>query len=215
MQHRVRIVAVSLFLLASVVACKKSDKADKAADPAVPAAPAPGSSAEPPATPPDKAAADPSPPTDTQYAKPGLTEDNIQRYLKSLPDFGKADATEYEALAKKHGFDSAADYLDTGGRVSLGELMLQNEEQYATMRAPLLTSIADTEKQAADPNMPAETKTAMTELITQTKKQLAEMEVEMKKAGGLNAADLALVKKLKPELAAAAKASMDAMRNKK
>lgn len=168
-------------------------------------------------------AAGPSP-DDDDYAKPILTDDKLQRYIKSLaegknpfailgavagPDgsLAKADEAmkELEAVAKKYGFSGQDEYLDITGRILVGQTIIGTSEMTGSIRDSLAKSIAENEKVLADPSTPAETKTSVAETLKEEKQQLADMDKD--KNGGLNEQDLALVKKYNAELEAAQKAN--------
>jgi hypothetical protein len=206
-------VATSLVLIGSLVSCKKAEDKPATGDPAVPSA-VPPSGTPPTATEPDKAAAEPSDSGNQQYAKADLSEDKIQRYIKSLGegknmftpsgsfslDETKAWMAEQEAFAKKYGFKDGPDYMTTIGRIDFGLLLLQLADQTAARRAGLVKSIADAEASLAAPNTTAEAKAELGETVTDAKKQISEMDAEAK---SFNADDLALIKKLHTEIEAA------------
>lgn len=226
-QRTLILTVSSVLMVGALVACKKSDKPQPSADKAVPAAsPAGGSAAAAapaPAAAPTPANDDPSAP---KYDKPALTEAKIQSYIKSANDghnmfeaagaaMGalngsgsitdmKSIADEQEAVAKKYGFASYADYMDTAGRIMLGETQLGAAEMMQAAHDMQVQSIASIEKQLADPALAADTKAELTESLADAKKSLADLD-----AGGkdqLNATDLALVKKFKVDIEAAEKA---------
>lgn len=169
------------------------------------------------------ATAEPSP-DDDDYAKPLLTDDKMQRYIKSLaegkdpfaiigaiagPDGSLAKANEsikeLEAVAKKYGFSGHEEYLEITGRIMVGQMMIGTSEMTGSIRDSLAKSIADNEKVLADPSTPAETKTSVAEMLKEERQQLADMDKD--KNGGLNDHDFALVKKYNAELEAAQKAN--------
>jgi hypothetical protein len=132
----------------------------------------------------------------------------------SSPAKIQAAMDEQEAFVKKYGFTGFADYMDLVGRVMLGETELMAAEGAGKMRESLVKMIEDSEKSIADPKTPAETRASVTEMINETKKQLAELDAEAKH-GELNAADLALVKKFRGELEVAEKANLAAQQKPK
>jgi hypothetical protein len=217
MLHRIRVLAVSVTLVASLVACKKAEQ-KPAAGTAAPLAVASGASAPPAQAPvePTEATA----PSDAKYAKKDLSEDKIQRFIKSLgegknmfaPPMGSLDEAnkfmaEQEAFAKKYGFKDGPDYMETTGRIDLGLMMVAMADQTAAMRASVVKSIADSEAALAAPNTPADTKAELTETIADAKKHLAEMDAEAK---SFNAEDLALIAKFKDQIQAAETANQAA-----
>ncbi|MBS1120919.1 MAG: hypothetical protein H6Q90_3147 [Deltaproteobacteria bacterium] len=231
MACRVRHLGLVLWLVATVVACKKGDKVDKAADepiPAVATTPPAGATATPPAAQPDPAASDASEP---RFGKPGLSEDKIQRYIKSLAAGKNVFAAaavgangslasvkvamdEQEAFVKQYGFSGTSEYMDLMGRIALGQAELMAAEGAAKVREAMSKTIEETEKSLADPKLPAETKASLTEMVNESKKQLAELDAEVKKSE-LAPADLALVKKFHVEIETAEKANFEAQKKPK
>ena len=229
MSHRILGFALSSVLLASTLtACKKSDQPQPSPDPTATAAPA-GTPASAPAPAAAAAAGNPDPGSQEHaYDKPALTEAKIQGYIQSAKDghsmFEAAGAAagalqgsgsiasagsivdQQEALAKKYGFTSFADYMDTAGRIMLAEASLGAAASMEQMRAMLVQTIASSEKQLADPALAAEMKASLTEALADTKKSLAEMDADAKSGDHLNAADLELFKKFKVDIEAAEKA---------
>ncbi len=221
MADRIHGFVVALVLLVAFVACKKSAKTEQASlDPAAPVAPATASGSAVTATPPDPAATETT--EDSPFAKPTLSEDKIQRYIKSLAEqspfddrpksFEASTALEpkLEAFAKKHGFASAAEYGDTMQRIMAGGLQGGITDTVVSMRANLVETIANYEKQIADPAM-AESKATLTEMLASVKQQLVEHDAAAKEGTGanvisMNAPDLALIKKFESEITAAEKA---------
>ncbi len=207
MTHLGRTLTLVLGLLTgSAVACKQSaERVPASTEPASPGLAAPD---------PARARAD------DELAKPALTDDKIQRYLKSLapgstlfevPTAGRtlqtrlAASEAQEAFARQHGFASAAEYIDTLGRITLGEAQLAADVTVAGMRASAVQVIADTEKQLAVPELAAADRAAANEILAEAKRHLADLNDPDATSTGLNAGDLALVKKYQAELAAATK----------
>lgn len=234
MFQRTCTVAISLLLVA-IVACKKTDK--PSADKQVPAGGG-GSATAPTPTPTPKAEEEASDSEHgTKYDKPALTEAKIQGYIKSVKDghtlfdavgaaagmlngkesIGNAQAVvdDQEAMAKKYGFANFADYADTAGRIMLGEVTLGAAASMNQVRDMTVKSIADYEKQLADPSLTAEMKASLTDSLSDAKKSLADMDADAKSGDQLNAADLELVKKFKTEIEAAEKANAEMQKAKK
>ncbi|HUS27320.1 MAG TPA: hypothetical protein VMZ53_02395 [Kofleriaceae bacterium] len=219
----------SVLLVVTVAACKKADKPAPTADKQVTAAPAGGSAAAAAPTPAEGAGDSDS--SSPDYTKPALTEAKIQGYIKSMKDGhnpfdvigaaagmmngktsianAQAIVDEQEAVAKKYGFASSEDYMDTAGRIMLGEVTLGAAGSMEQVRQMMVQSIADYEKQLADPALPAETKASLSEALADSKKSLAEMDASAKSGDQLNAADLELIKKFKTEIEAAEKANAE------
>lgn len=226
MIHRSHALVVLVFVISSVTACKKGEKAPPAStDPTASAAPTPPAAAAPPGSP---SAPQPDPDsTDSvhdELAKPSLTDDKIKRYLKASAEAGnpfllagrslkdlEAAAPAQEAFIKKYGFASADEYTDIVNRITIGESQLMVTASVETLVATTRQIITENEKRLADPALPAEAKAQAQEMINDAKQQLAAMQgPDAAAPHGLNAADLALVKKYEVELAAASKANQEA-----
>lgn len=115
----------------------------------------------------------------------------------------------------KYGFASSQDYMDTAGRIMLGQVQIGAAESTSQIRDMMVKTIADYEKQLSDPSISAEMKTSLSESLAESKKSLAEMDANGKDANQLDAADLELVKKFKTEIEAADKATAEIRKAKK
>lgn len=158
----------------------------------------------------------------SDYSQPALTEQKMARFLDSMQeeknplDFifkpggqmrGLADmkAKEFElnAYAAKYGFSDYREYIDTWGRVTVGEIQLSAAKMMKGLSESTEKTVHDAEEKLKQPNLSAEQRQMYTEQVEQGRKSIADL--SKSNANGLNAADLALVEKYAPQLDAAAK----------
>ena len=228
-----RIFVLSVLLLVTAAGCKKSDKPGDKQVTAAPTGSAPAAAP----SPANPEAAGEAESGESDYSKPALTEAKVQGYIKAMKDGhnpfavvgaaagmmngtesianAQAVVDEQEAIAKKYGFASSEDYMETAGRIMVGQVQLGAAASMDQIRDMTVKTIADYEKQLSDPSLSAEMKTSLSESLAESKKALAEMDAGAKDGNQLNAADLELVKKFKTEIEAADKANAEILKARK
>jgi hypothetical protein len=165
-------------------------------------------------------------PTSAQndYSKPYLTDEKMTKFIASLKEeMNPFDAVlkggqtqsladlkdkldEYNAFAKKYGFNDYADYMSVWGRITVGEMMQAAEEMKKSGVEWMQKSIASAEENLKKPDLSPEMKKMYEEQLASSKKSLEDMQKpEESSSSNLNAQDLALVIKYKPQIDAATK----------
>ncbi len=158
----------------------------------------------------------------SDYSKPALTDEKIAKLIESMQEeknplefifrpggqmrgFAemKAKEIEFNAYAKKYGFKDYTEYIDTWGRVMVGEMQLAAGKMMQGLKESTEKSIQEAEARLKDPSLLAEQKQMYTSQLEDGKKSLADF--TKNDANSLNAADLALVEKYKTQLDQAAK----------
>ena len=151
------------------------------------------------------------------YTQPYLTDEKMTKFIASLKEErnpfelifkeggqGLGDIQdrlqEYNAYAEKYGFQDYSDYISVWGRITVGEMMLWSESLNESSLKSMLDSIARAEEELKKPDLNPEMKKIYEDQIVSYKKSIADMQSEKKDESSLNAADLELVKKYKPEL---------------
>jgi predicted small lipoprotein YifL len=164
-----------------------------------------------------------SSPAGTDYSKPALTEEKISRFIDSMKEKNnplefifkaggqmrglaelKAKEIELNAFARRYGFKDYTEYIDTWGRVMVGQMQIGAAKMMKSMTEMTEKSIKEAEDQLKKPDLTAEQRQMYTDQIEQGKKSIAGM--NKTDANSLNAADLALVEKYNEQINAAAKA---------
>ena len=155
------------------------------------------------------------------YTQPYLTDEKMTKFVASMKEErnpfelifkesgqGLGDIQdrleEYNAYAKKYGFQDYSDYISVWGRITVGEMMLWSESMNESSIKSMQDSIARAEEELKKPDLNPEMKKIYEDQIVNYKKSIADMQSEKKDESSLNAADLELVKKYKPELDQAA-----------
>jgi len=151
------------------------------------------------------------------YAQPYLNDAKMTNFIASMEEErnpfellfkeggqGLGDVKdrmeEYNGFAKKYGFLDYGDYTAVWGRITVGELMLWSESMQAGSIKSFQDSIASAEEALKKPDLSPEMKQMYEDQITSYKKSLEDMHNEKKDESSLNAADLELVKKYKPQI---------------
>jgi len=179
-------------------------------DPAARPAPVPGASA-----------ASPSSSGQSDYSRPALTEEKLTRFIESMQEEKnplefifkgggmhsaaemKAKEIELNAYARKYGFKDYVEYIDTWGRVMVGQMQVGAAKMFHGMAEGARKNIQEAEAKLKDPALSPEQRQKYVEQAEQGKQSLAEM--TKTEASGLNAADLALIEKLNDRLNEAAR----------
>jgi hypothetical protein len=157
------------------------------------------------------------------YSKPTLTEEKITRFIDSMKEKNnplefifkaggqmrglaelKAKEVELNAFAGRYGFKDYTEYIDTWGRVMVGQMQLGAAQMMKGLTETTEKSIKEAEDQLKKPDLTAEQRKTYTDQIEEGKKSIADM--NKTDANSLNAADLALVEKYNAQINAAAKA---------
>jgi hypothetical protein len=158
----------------------------------------------------------------SDYSQPALTEQKMARFLESMQEEknplefifkpggqmrGFADMknkeAELNAYSVKCGFSDYREYIDTWGRVTVGEIQLSAAKMMKGLSESTEKTVKAAEEKLKEPSLTAEQRQMYTEQIEQGRKSIADL--TKSNSGGLNAADLALVEKYAPQLDAAAK----------
>jgi len=156
------------------------------------------------------------------YTKPYLTEEKMGKFLESMKEemnpfevmfSGKggsiSDITEkleqYNAFAKKYGFNDYADYMAVWGRITVGEMVIAGQEMNKSSIEWMQKSIATAEENLKKPDLSPEMKSMYEEQLTSSKKSLEDLQKPDTSPSSLNADDLALVAKYKAQIEEASK----------
>jgi hypothetical protein len=156
------------------------------------------------------------------YSQAALTEEKMTKFLESMKeeknplDFlfksgggirsvaeMKGKEAGFTAFARKYGFADYNEYADTWGRIALGRLQIDSAPMFKSMAETTRQSIQEAEAQLRKPNLTAEQRQMYSEQLETGKRQLADL--EKNDTNSLNAADLVLVEKFKPQIDAAEK----------
>ena len=170
---------------------------------------------------PTASAASPSSSGQSDYSKPALTEEKLTRFIESMQEEKnplefifkgggmqsaaemKAKEIELNAYARKYGFRDYVEYIDTWGRVMVGQMQVGAAKMFSGMAEGARKNIQEAEAKLKDPALSPEQRQKYVEQAEQGKQSLAEM--TKTEANGLNAADLALIEKLNDRLNEAAR----------
>ncbi len=158
----------------------------------------------------------------SDYSKPALTEEKLTRFIDSMQEeknplefiFNpggamhgvaemKAKEVELNAYARKYGFKDYVEYIDTWGRVMVGQLQLSSAKMFQDLAESNRKSIAEAEAKLKDPSLTSEQRTMYTEQLAENKKSLADL--TKTDSDSLNAPDLGLVEKFSDRINAASK----------
>jgi hypothetical protein len=158
----------------------------------------------------------------SDYSKPALTEEKLTRFIDSMqeeknplefifkPGGGmrgmmdmKAKEVELNAYARKYGFKDYVEYIDTWGRVMVGQMQIGAAKMFQGLRESSQKSMEEAEAKLKDPSLTAEQRRLYTEQVESSKKSLADM--AKADTNSLNAADVTLVEKFSDRINAAAK----------
>lgn len=156
------------------------------------------------------------------YSQAALTEEKMAKFLESMkedknpleflfkPGAGirsmaamKGKETELTGFARKYGFADYNEYMDTWGRITVGRLQIDSALMFKSMAETARQSIQEAEAQLRKSNLTSEQRQLYSEQLETGKRQLADL--EKNDTNSLNAADLALVEKFKPQIDAAEK----------
>lgn len=156
------------------------------------------------------------------YSQAALTGEKMTKFLESMkeeknpleflfkPGGGihsiagmKGKETELTGFARKYGFADYNEYVDTWGRITLGRLQIDSAPMFKSMAETARQGIQEAEAQLSKANLTAEQRQMYSEQLETGKRQLAD--VKKNDTNTLNAADLALVEKFKPQIDAAEK----------
>jgi hypothetical protein len=156
------------------------------------------------------------------YAKPYLTDEKMIKFVESLQEdvnpfevlfkggqmMNMSDiekrAQEYNGFARKYGFADFGDYMAVWGRIMLGDMTIAGEKMKKDMIVGMEDSIKSAEEQLKKPDLNAEMRTIYEEQIKSAKTSIEEFQ-KPDDTSGLNAEDLALVTKYKPQIDEATK----------
>ncbi|HEX8984635.1 MAG TPA: hypothetical protein VF767_04365 [Bryobacteraceae bacterium] len=198
-------IAIAAALL-TATGCGKKDPAAGPAPASAPAASAPAA----------------SPSGQSDYSKPALTEEKLTRFIESMQEEKnplefifksgggmrsaaemKAKEIELNAYARKYGFKDYLEYIDTWGRVMVGQMQVGAAKMFSGMAEGARKNIQEAEAKLKDPSLSPGQRKLYVEQAEQGKRSLAEL--TQANANGLNAADLALVEKFNDRLNEAAR----------
>lgn len=151
------------------------------------------------------------------YKVPALTEDKIQKFISSMKEQNnpleflfkqggamrniaemKAKEIEFNAFAQKYGFKDYTEYVDTWGRIMVGQMQISSQQMLKGLNESLEKSAKEAEENLKKPNLSPETKEMYQSQIDSYKKSVAE--AEKTDDSGLNAIDLALVAKYNDQI---------------
>jgi hypothetical protein len=107
---------------------------------------------------------------------------------------------EYNAFARKYGFQDYGDYMAVWGRITVGELLLWSDSMKDSTVKMYENNIQNAEEALKNPSLDPEMKKMYEDQIADSKKSLEDMHQEKKEDSSLNAADLELVKKYKDQI---------------
>ena len=146
------------------------------------------------------------------YSKPYLTDDKVTRLISSMkeehnpfelifkkggqintPGEMQSRMQEFNAFARKYGFDGYEDYTAVWGRVVVGQTTIWGEG----MKQDAV------KKELQKPDLSPEMRKMYEEQVSSSEKSLADM--QKKDKSSLNDSDLALVKKYLPQIEEATK----------
>jgi hypothetical protein len=152
------------------------------------------------------------------YSKPYLTDEKVTKFIDSMKEehnpfevifkeggqmrsvFDVASKMEeFNASARKYGFQDYQDYTAVWGRITAGRLQLWAADMQKEMAASLQKSVSDAQKELQKPNLSPDMRKMYEEQVASTQKAVDEMN-NPKSGSQLNAADLELVKKYKTQI---------------
>lgn len=159
------------------------------------------------------------------YSKPYLTDEKMQKFIESLKEemnpFDvmfkggqgqslldlKDKLEQYNAFAKKYGFADYADYMAVWGRITVGELEMAAGDMKKSGIEMMQNSIKSAQENLQKPGLSPEMKSMYEEQLKSSQKSLDEMQKPEAETGAkqLNADDLALIQKYKPQIDEATK----------
>lgn len=150
------------------------------------------------------------------YSKPYLTDDKMQQFLASMKEeynplellFKKGGAMrnpatmseridEFNAFARKYGFQDYQDYTAVWGRIMAGQMQIFGQETFQNM-------ITSAQAELKKPNVAPEMQKVYQEQIASAQKGLDDMNNNSSRSA-VNSADMELVKKYKDQIEAAQK----------
>jgi hypothetical protein len=153
------------------------------------------------------------------YTRPYLNDEKMSNFIASLKEErnpfelvfkeggqtqGLADLKDhledYNAFARKYGFQDYGDYMAVWGRITVGELLLWSDSMKDSTVKMYENNIKNAEEALKNPNLDPEMKKMYEDQIADGKKSLEDMQKEKKDDSSLNAADLELVKKYKDQI---------------
>lgn len=156
------------------------------------------------------------------YSKPYLTDANVTNLIKSMNEEHnpfevifkqggqintvadmQSRMAEFNAYARKYGFQDYEDYMAVWGRVFVGQAQLWANDMKQGVEKMTRDNIDNAKKQLQDPNLSPDMRKIYEQQVTSGEKSLADMEKPGKNS--LNDSDLALVKKYLPQLQEATK----------
>ena len=156
-------------------------------------------------------------PAKNPYAQAALTDEKMTKFIDSMKEEKnplefvfkqgggmrstmdmKAKEVEFNAYARKYGFRDYTEYIDTWGRIMVGQMQEGAAEMFKSVAEMNRKQIAEAEAKLKEPGLTAEQKQTYTEQIETANKSLADM--AKTNENSLNEADLALVKKYGPQL---------------
>jgi hypothetical protein len=201
-QTALRTIAIAAAGLLLAAGCGKKESA------------APSGSASSPASPDSSGKSD--------YSKPALTEEKLTHFVESMQEDKnplefifkpggamvnvaemKAKEIELNAFARRYGFKDYREYIDTWGRVMVGQMQVGAAKMLHGLSESTEKSIQEAEAKLKDPSLTAEQRQMYTEQIASGKDSMASL--AKTNTHQLNAADVALVEKFNDRLNAAAK----------
>lgn len=173
-------------------------------------------------------------PTSAQndYTKSYLTEAKMQKFLESMKEevnpfdvvfkggqggslMDLQDKLEqYNSFAKKYGFNDYADYMAVWGRITVGEMEIAAKEMTKSGIEMMQNSIKSAEENLKKPDLSPEMKSMYEEQLKSSQQSLQDMMKPDTSSNSLNADDLALVVKYKPQIDEITKKLKEAKDNK-
>jgi hypothetical protein len=156
------------------------------------------------------------------YSKPYLTDEKLTKLIASMKEehnpfevvfkkggqmnsLGEMQSRleEFNAFARKYGFQDYEDYTSVWGRVVVAQAEVWGEGMKQDTAKMMQGSIDSAKKELQKPSLSPEMRKMYEEQVSSSEKSLADMQKPDKSA--LNDADLALVKKYLPQIEEASK----------
>lgn len=150
------------------------------------------------------------------YSKPYLTDDKMQKFLTSMkeehnplelvfkqggqmqnPATVNERLDEFNAYARKYGFQDYQDYIAVWGRIMAGQMQMFGEKTFQDM-------ISGAQAELKKPDLAPEMRKVYEDQITTAQKSLDDMHNGSSRSS-INSADMELVKKYNAEIEAAQK----------
>ena len=157
------------------------------------------------------------------YTKPYLTDVKMNKFLSSMKEEhnpfdllfkDKGSPTtllnlgsrmdEFNAFARKYGFDDYQDYTAVWGRITAGQIQLWGEEMMKDSVKGFQKSIDDAQADLKKPNLSPEQRKFDEDQIAGMQKTIDDMN-KSNSSSALNASDMELVKKYKGQIEQAQK----------